>query len=247
MDPLPQASCCCILGGPVSGEPLGHSPRRGTASQEALSRYTKQAVPGEVTRGPCRKRQQCTQLATNLKIRSWLGRFSSHLRLHQGGKGGSSSTKCNFHSTLAPSSSHAGPGGPGEQSLMRPSPEAGRRDPAKLSAPAAAYGRSRAPGSCPVGLWTQKWDHPKKLFFSPIISFPILQSAQVSPSFKRERMPTSVFLQEGVWSSSPSGLPLGAPLQDTDLGKSQGLSAWLPPPASARLPEKREAHSPELH
>ena len=126
---------------------------------------------GEVTRGPCRKRQQCTQLATNLKIRSWLGRFSSHLRLHQGGKGGSSSTKCNFHSTLAPSSSHAGPGGPSEQSLMRPSPEAGRRDPAKLSAPAAAYGRSRAPGSCPVGLWTQKWDHPKKIVFFTNNSF----------------------------------------------------------------------------
>lgn len=46
-------------------------------------------------------------------------------------------------------------------------------------------------------------------------------------------MPTSVLLQEGVWSSSPGGLPRGAPFQDTDLGKSQGLSAWLPLPGSA--------------
>lgn len=164
MGPLPQTSCCGILGGPVRREPPGHSPRRGTASQQAPSRCTKQAVPGEATRGARRKGKQCTQLAMNLKIRSWLGGFSRHLRLHQGGKGGSSSAKCNFHSTLAPSSSHAGLGGPGEQSLMRPSPEVGRRDPAKLSAPAVAYGRSRAPGSRPV-LWAQKWDHIKKILF----------------------------------------------------------------------------------
>lgn len=165
MGPLPQALCCGILGGPMSGEPLGHSPRRGAASQEALSRCTKQAVPGEAMRGPRRKRQQCTQLAMNLQIRSWLGGFSSHLRLHQGGKGGSSSTKCSFHSTLAHSSSHAGLGGPGEQSLMCPSPEAGRRPCKAVRAPAAAYGRSGAPGSRPVGLWAQKWNHPKKIVF----------------------------------------------------------------------------------
>lgn len=91
-----------------------------------------------------------------------------------------------------------------------------------------------AAGPLAVALWgsgPRSGTIQKKLFFSPIISFPILQLAQVSPSFKRERMPTSVFLQEGVWSSSPGGLPVGAPLQDTDLGKSQGLSAWLPPPA----------------
>lgn len=52
--------------------------------------------------------------------------------------------RCNFHSTLAPSSSHAGRGRPGETipvvSLSR-----GGRDPAKLPAPAACCGHSRGP------------------------------------------------------------------------------------------------------
>ena len=246
MGALPQALCCGILGGPMSGEPPGHSPRKGAASQEAPSRCTKQAVPGEAMRGPRRKRQQCTQLAMNLQIRSWLGGFSSHLRLHQGGKGGSSSAKCSFHSTLAHSSSHAGLGGPGEQSRMCPSPEAGRR-PCKAVSSSSRLWTQRGPWQSPCGALGPEVEPSKKNCFSPRISSPILQSAQVSPSFKRERMPTSVLLQEEVWSSSPGSLPVGAPLQDTDLGKSQGLSAWLPPPASARLREKREAHSPELY
>lgn len=192
MGPLPQALCCGILGGPMSGEPLGHSPRRGAASQEALSRCTKQAVPGEAMRGPRRKRQQCTQLAMNLQIRSWLGGFSSHLRLHQGGKGGSSSTKCSFHSTLAHSSSHAGLGGPGEQSLMCPSPEAGRR-PCKAVSSSSRLWTQRGPWQSPCGALGPEVEPSKKNCFSPRISSPILQSARVSPSFKRGCLPQSFY------------------------------------------------------
>lgn len=117
--------------------------------------------------------------------------------------------RCNFHSTLAPSSSHAGRGRPGETipvvSLSR-----GGRDPAKLPAPAACCGHSRGPwrltcgalGPAVVALLKMTNQKKKKICFSPRISS-VLQSAQVPPPLKRKRMPTSVLLLKGVWSSRP--------------------------------------------